>query len=287
MKKFIYTIALVLLVIGACTERVEMSSVYQENILYVYSELTTDTTVHQVELTKSINYFSPDEIPAVSNALVQISDGTVLTTLIENPTKAGVYETAANFYAEVGKTYQLSITNIDIDKDGIDEEYTAESTVLPLSVIDSIQVKYYEPWEGWKVMLYADEPVETDNFYLFKIARNDTLISDTITNFWTSDDRFFNGQRANGSMVQYFDEANNDFLLYADTVCLEMHNVSKGYFNFVNQVQTEMMAKVPMFSGPSANPAGNISNGAVGFFSAHSVGRSERVYHGEIEEVNF
>ena len=63
-------------------------------------------------------------------------------------------------------------------------------------------------------------------------------------------------------------------LVPGDTVTVELNNMGKEYFGFLQEAQAELRGSNPLFSGPPANVKGNISNGAIGFFAAYSVSRA-------------
>jgi len=147
--------------------------------------------------------------------------------------------------------------------------------------VDSVSVTYNDRWDGWEVELYAKEPGETEDFYLFKVYKNGELYTDSLQNYWVTDDKSFNGNSLDGPIVQYFDEEKDEMVADGDLVTLEMAAITKEYYDFINGVLAEVSTKVPIFSGPSANPHGNISNGALGFFSAQAISRGATIYKEE------
>lgn len=287
MKLLKYSIAFlfILNLFYGCTERVEIGlEAAGDPKLVVFSEITNDIKTHAVYLSKSAPYFYNQETPAVSNAIVYISDGTETIELTEDPDQAGAYLTPDDYAGVPGKTYQLSIENVDVNNDGVLETYTAETVMKNTVPVEQVFVKYNSRWEGWEVELYAHEPGETEDFYLFKVYKNGVLYTDTISDYWTTDDKFFNGNTIDGPVVQYFDEEENEIVEKGDVVTLEMAGITKEYYDFINSLEEEVSEKIPLFSGPAANLKGNISNGALGFFSVMAVSRGSCVYQGEVEE---
>jgi len=271
-----------LLLLFSCTERVD----FQLNEpgkphLVVYSEITSDIRQHEVRLSKSAPYFYNQPTKGVSGAVVTIDDGVQTITLKEDPGRPGVYLTPFDYYGVVGRKYRLDISNVDINNDGNMETYWAETTMKSSPPIKAISVVRNNQWKGWDVLIYSEDPANTEDYYLFKIYKNHVLYTDTISEYWTTDDRFFNGQKINGPLVQHFDEEKGEAVHKGDTVVLEMDAITKAYFDYINEVQTEIREKVPLFSGPSANAKGNISNGALGFFAVMDVKRASVVYGGE------
>jgi hypothetical protein len=90
-----------------------------------------------------------------------------------------------------------------------------------------------------------------------------------------TDDKFINGTYANGTSIYFLDQSSEyERLVAGDTVTVELNSLGKEYFNFLQEAQAELRGSNPLFSGPPANVKGNISNGAIGFFSAYSVSRA-------------
>ncbi len=283
MKTIHYIIVVIsILSLSACTEIVDIElEEAGESKLVVFAEITDVPTQHAVYLSKSTSYFYNDESPAVSNAVVSINDGFETIQLTEDFNEPGTYLTPENYAGVTGRTYQLLIENVDIDDNGKTELYTAETEMKPTPPIEDVEVEYNDSWNGWEVKIYTSDPRETDDFYLFKVYKNDVLYTDTISNYWTTDDRFFNGNIINGARVQYFDEDRDEIVDSGDKVTLEMAGITEEYFNFINETIEEVSDNIPMFSGPAANVTGNISNGALGFFAVINLEQNSCIYNGE------
>ena len=90
-----------------------------------------------------------------------------------------------------------------------------------------------------------------------------------------TDDTFFNGVYAAGIIVDYLDQnTDNEKLIHGDTLWVGLNKISREYYSFIQQAQSELRGSNPLFSGPGANVKGNISNGAIGFFAAYPVSRA-------------
>ncbi|MCW0481539.1 DUF4249 domain-containing protein [Gaoshiqia sediminis] len=267
---------------SACTERVEIDlKEAGEPKLVVFAEITNERKAHALYLSRSVPYFYNQEGPVVAGATVRISDGTNTTQLTEDITQPGVYLTPEDFAGIPGFTYRLTIEDVDVNDDGIAETYSAETEMKNTVPVEHITVIYNSRWDGWEVKLYALEPGETTDYYLFKVYKNGVLYTDTIDNYWTTDDKFFNGNKIDGPIVQYFDEEKGEIVNPGDMVTLEMAGITKEYYEFINALQQEVNEKIPLFSGPAANLKGNISNGALGFFAVMPTSRGSTVYRGE------
>jgi hypothetical protein len=144
---------------------------------------------------------------------------------------------------------------------------------LSVTHIDSTSVVFHEDWgdDGvYEVKVFAQEPANEANFYMFNLYRNGRLMSDTISNVVVSDDRYINGSYINGLGAFYLNNSNAWEKLYpGDTIILQMSGITKEYYNFVSEVQSAGF-NIPFFVGPPANVVGNVNNGGVGFFTAYS-----------------
>lgn len=271
IKKSIYLL-LISAILASCTEDidVELDTTYAR--LVVDGSVSADTSRYVIDLTTTSGYFSNIPAPRVVNATVEISDGENTFPLTETiPGISGSYATAADFSGEPGKTYRLSI-NLK-ESIGGKNFYEAKSDLNPVTKIDSVATKLQPDWgpEGiWLIKLWAQEPGDEENYYMFNLYRNGTLLTDTITKKVVADDRFINGNYMNGIDVMYINNANRwETIKPGDTITLQMSGITKEYYNFINQVRQSGFS-IPFFSGPPANVQGNVNNGGVGFFAAWS-----------------
>ncbi len=278
----ILIVLMLLLLCASCTERMNLELKNTDPRLVVEGFITTDTLVHYVRLSQSGDFFSDKQMYGVKDANVSISDGINTITLQESQNVPGYYITPSDFCGVAGRTYSLKIENIDINADGVNEIYTAESYLNPVTQVDSIRLEYEDHWELWKVLLYADEPADIDNYYMFSLIINDSLYTDQLTEVSIADDRFINGNYANGVWVHsIFDNDETLDLIPGDTVTLQMSGITKELYDYILALQNETGINVPLFSGPPANLPGNISNGALGFFRAYSNSYSSTIHTGE------
>ena len=145
--------------------------------------------------------------------------------------------------------------------------------MMHVARLDSIAVDFQPDWGNkgiWEIKLWAQDPGDENNYYMFHYYRNDTLKTDSIWKISLSDDQFFNGNYIHGITCLYIDnEKSWETIHPGDRITLQMSGITKEYYDFVSQVQMAGY-NIPFFSGPPANVVGNINNGAIGFFSAYS-----------------
>jgi hypothetical protein len=272
------------LIYSSCTEEIDVNVDSSETRLSVEATLTSDLKKHFVKLKESSDVFYDQEAIPVQNANISVSDGNTSYIFVES--KPGYYESETAFAGQPGKTYSLSIRNVDVNKDGNLEEYTANSTMRKPYEVDSIRMHYDPEYESdrrgddeekgefWLVSLYMKDDIKTEDFYGFACRRNDVLVHDTITEVLVQKDTYFNGETTKGVDVCEFDQSKPDEILRNnDEVTLETYAIDEAYYDFVYQLQ-EMDEELGMFSGPPGNINSNISNGAIGFFAVYSITRT-------------
>jgi hypothetical protein len=263
----------------SCTEKieVEVDSTYARLVVEGY--VTNDTMAHSVKLSLSGDYFANKAADRISDALVRIDDGERTVELTESRSEPGLYLTAPDYHGIPGKTYTLLISQVDIDGDGEFEEYTAVSELHPVAPMDSIALELFETphFKIFQVLVYALDPPET-NFYAFKVYKNNTLLTDTLSELVVQSDEFFNGNYTYGIPSQFLDQdEEGEVLLKGDTVTFELNGITEEYYQYVIEAQSEVFYQTPVFSGPPANIKSNLSNGALGFFAAYSIERASTI----------
>lgn len=269
----IHTFFLVLISVWifSCTEKidVELDSTFVR--LIVEGNLTTDTMVHQIKLSKTSDYFSNQPAPKVTGAILKISDEEGNEIMLEEK-EDGIYETPPNFFGLSNRTYNLTI---DLQEEiGGFTTYTGSSYIPEVAPIDSIGMEFNTSFgdEGfWIVKLYATDPGGIKNYYQFNVYKNGDLMTDTLDKISFVDDLLFDGNFTFGIGVNFFDnsKANEQFEI-GDTVVLEMGGITKEHYTFMANVTEATSYQNPLFGGPPANPIGNIDNGAFGFFATYS-----------------
>lgn len=275
MKYFRYIIILPLVLLAAisCTERIDIQLDSSFTRLVVEGSITTDTLAHTVRLTSTSSYYYKQPAPMVAGAQLSISDGT--NTYILKEDSAGIYRTEPTVFGVDGRTYTLNIKLAGAI--GGHTDYSAVSTLYPIHPLDSVGLLFHPEWSKkgiWEVKCYVQEPPTID-FYRFMVSRNGVLLTDSLNEWFVTDDKFFNGSYTNGATVAYLRQGSADEgLNKGDTVTVEVNSIGKEYANFLWEAQSELRGSNPLFSGPPSNVKGNISNGAVGFFAAYSATRS-------------
>ena len=271
IRKILYIVIPALLA-AACTEKINVNLDTTYTRVVVDGNIESGTGIYTVVLSKSSDYFANQPAPMVVNAAVTISDGEKNFTMHESrPGVSGVYQTDPTFAGQVGKTYTL---HVDLQEAiaGV-SSLEATSTLPSVTPIDSIGA-VFDPSKGkkgrWTILLWAQEPGNEVNYYLFNLYRNGILLTDTITKKVISDDKFYNGSYMNGVSVMRINNENTWETIYpGDTITLQMSGITKEYYDFISEVDRSGF-NLPFFMGPPANIKGNVNNGGIGFFATYS-----------------
>jgi len=291
--KFNYIIAGLLLatLFTACTTDITIDLKGTTPELVVEGAITTDTMAHNISLKKTSAYFSNLPAEVITGAIVTLSDGVSTITLAEEDQKKGNYQTPANYYGVAGRTYTLTIDNVDVNADGVKESYTASCPINRTVTVDSIEVKKERLFQTdmWALKASFQDPAGESNYYLVRNYRNNVSVSDSIQEWGITGDEFFNGKYLISETMMYFSSTKKDeVLLKGDTVTLELCAITKDYMEYIQEAQDEFRGRNPLFGGQPANIRTNIkqllpvngSGNPHGYFAAYSVSWTNKVYNG-------
>ncbi|MDE6105770.1 MAG: DUF4249 domain-containing protein [Bacteroidales bacterium] len=278
------------LVLGmaACTDEIDIDLKGGDApILVVDARLTTDTIRHTVLLSRSSDYYAPTSADlAVSGATVYITDGERRFDFAEDPASPGVFLSLDTFAGQMGVHYALFIDDVDADRDGKTESYTAESTMPFTNDIDSLQAVYgpamppaivLDPERmGWNILFYAQDLPQKD-YYLSTISVNGVPLYPALTEMTRLSDDFTQGLYIGGLQIYFFADDGEMPLSVGDSVCVEIWNATHDFDEYISDLQNALAPSMPMFGGSPANARGNLSGGAFGFFATYTVRRASVV----------
>lgn len=257
----------------SCREKIELTLDSTYTRLVVEGSITDEAKAHTVMLSLTTDYFYGDAPPVVTGALVEISDGT--QTFILDETEPGIYQTDSTVRGVQGREYTLIISGVDINNDGKPEIYTATDLLKPVMILDSIVIEEQKPVTTppqYKVSGWGQEPPTPDDCYQWVYYINGTLITDTLSKTIFVDDTYVNGSYIPGLTMFMNVHANT-----GDTITVETRSLTRQFYNFIVTVMLETVWNQGGTAGPPANIKGNLSNGALGYFSAYGVSRTSAI----------
>lgn len=249
-KTFAVSFFFILIVCISCdTEKdITLPLIDNSGTLVIEGNVTDDEGPYFVSVTRSLKIFQNEEVPVVDNAIVVLSDNKGQSEVLKF--EDGVYVTD-NFTSHYGDTYSLSVT-----VDG--KNYKATSTMPQLVKLDSLQqIKLANSDGGNRIGILPvfKDPPQQGNYYLFKkygVRKKYAVLSDNLDNGQINKRAIFT----------------NEYFSVNDTVMIEMQSVDGpvyDYFKALANISDEFNE-----NNITSNPPSNISNGALGYFSAHA-----------------
>ncbi|WP_129716061.1 DUF4249 domain-containing protein [Pedobacter sp. SYP-B3415] len=259
-KPHIFLLMLIAAALGfqGCEKVIEIDTTNAEPQLVIEGAITDETTSQVIRLSKSVAYTEQSVFPAVRGATVRVTDnmGTILSFTEAEP---GVYRRL--FRGRSGRSYKLEVT-----AEG--KTYTATSVMPARVVLDSLSIATETFFNEEQKELYVNfkDPAAEANFYHFKMFVNGTQIKRP----FPYNDRFTNG---NNISTQLFYRGDNvESVKTGDVIEVEMQCVDRQMYNYW-YVLTQSSGRGPGGGTTPSNPDSNISGGALGYFSAHTVQR--------------
>lgn len=268
------SIALLALVIGAtaCEEVIELDLESGEPRVVIEGIVTDQPGPYTVTITKSVDFYDRNNFPAGTGATVQISDSegnTDTLTEIED----GVYQT--NTLEGVrGRTY-----NLTVEFEG--QTYTASSTIPEKKTkIDSLVYKFEEESlfykEGYYVTAWFSDVPEVANFFRLNLFINGAPYQQEVdgefvedNNFNLINDKFFEGNQLDW---EFYSE-----LSAGDSIYVELHSVDEATYDYY----TTLVQVIGGGGMAPSNPISNLSNDALGYFGAFSIGSASVIIEGD------
>jgi len=264
----------------SCTASIDLKTNDSDPVVVIYGCLNEQMLHQSIRISSSSPYFEEMQNQTISDAVVTIqSSENKFFELKESAGEKGVYQTVELMAAKPGVTYRLKV-EVDFDEDGVLEVYEASTTMPDHYELDSINIRFQSimGYKHYALDMYGLEGPGED-YYLCRIIVNDTIERFKISQFIPMSDKGFDDEYMDGVVLTYindiedYDEDDDDDYLYVtpgDKITLCTSRIGKGYYDFINQCQKEKNGENPFFGGPASNITTNISNGAVGYFTAFS-----------------
>jgi hypothetical protein len=256
-RSIVLTLCMVL-AIAACKKviNVDLNNVAPQ--IVIEGEITNEQPPYQVKISKTVNFSADNTYPPVSGAIVKVTDSTTGRSFQFNETAPGLY-TTAQLTGIPKHTYVLTVT-----AEG--KQYTASSTMPGTVGLDSVTFAENTDFNNKKeinAVVNFQDPTAAGNNYQF----TETLNGKAVPNIFVFEDRLSNGRY----IVQplYNDSA---YLQKGDTLQLSMFCVDRNIYNYFFTLMN-VTGNNNFQSATPANPNTNISNGSLGYFSAHTVNK--------------
>jgi len=252
------------LALPACKKVIHPDLNHAEPQIVIEGVINSTPGPYHVKISKTVNFESSNIFPPVSGATVRITDSTNGQTAILSESTLGVYSTSA--IAGVPKhTYLLQV-----QAEG--QQYTARSTMPALVPLDSITFVQNLDFNNKSVInavVNFKDPPGLGNYYGFTEFVNRVQMPD----IFVFEDRLSDARYIRQTL---FNDTSR--LHTGDTLVVEMYGVDKNNYDYFNTL-LQVTGNNSFRSATPANPNSNISNGALGYFTARTLTQKKiRVY---------
>jgi len=253
-------------VLASCEKVVDVKLRESDQIVVIEGNVSNIETTHIVRISKTVAFSNNSTDNPQSNAVVRIleenaadnpSSGFVVRPKGERTfteISPGVYQ-IVNYKANPGMKYTLTV-------DFENEHYTASSIMPQPILIDSIGTVTESVFgdEEKTVGLVFQDPPGVKNYFRYLVTVNG-VPSNLVFAF---NDKFNDGKKVQRNL--YHEDLE---LVRGDAVMVEQQCIDGAVYAYFNGILSNN-------SGAAApgNPKSNFSNGALGYFSAHTIARA-------------
>ncbi len=251
MKKILYLIILAAF-IASCEDVIDikLNSVNPEVVIEGVVRMDEYATVL---ITKTKDFDSNNNYTPIRDARVVIKDDAGNTEELK-PNASGRY-VATSIRGIEKRTYNLSVEYKD-------KSYTATTYMPPRVEIDSITVFYFPVADTYYPQVHFVDPRGDENkYYRFAFAINGEWLKNVNKPVMSTE--YMDGNVIRDPVFVHYDDGNEDDVIEnGNLVTLEMQCIDKATYYFLQTLSNADMA--------AANPTGNITGGALGYFGAFS-----------------
>ena len=247
-----------LLLFYSCEKVIDIK-VKDSDVKYVIEGIITTGPGCKVYITRTKPFNEDNDFSNVSGATVKVKDNIIEHVLTESA--PGVYETPL-INGTPGHLYQLAVTINN-------QVFTAACTMPQSVVMDTLYISP-GPFGQFKFATVSfKDPAGVNNGYRFVQYKN--AVKDPMI-FWENDE-FTDGQESVVQLDTGVDEKDDPRAINSgDEVTIEMHSLDDVIYKYWYSLRSGGGDGTSNTAAP-ANPVTNITGGALGYFSAHTVDR--------------
>jgi hypothetical protein len=241
----------------ACKKLVDLNLDQGKQQLIIEGNIDNHAGVQSVRISRSLPVSASNNFPGVSGASVRVSDN-LGNSFRFNETSPGVY-TLFNVAGHSGRTYTL---NVIVDG----QTYTAKSTMpnpVPLDSLTASEDQFGNEKRTTVAVNYKD-PAQVLNYYLFKMTINGIRV----TRIFSDSDFFTDGRVVKRDL--YLTSNDEVEIMPKDNVGIEMQCIDLPVYTYWRTMEQQYSSGNPNDVTTPSNPPNNLSNNALGYFSAHT-----------------
>lgn len=250
-----YNFWFLILMTVACKKVITLNLKNTSPQIVIQGIVTNNPGPYTVQISKTVDYAVQNIFPPVTGALVIIKDNTINITDTLQETSPGIYTTDTLLQGTPEHTYTLFVL-----AEG--RQYLASSTMPQQVSLDTIGFMNTTlvATNVLNAIPSFQDPAGIDNYYVFLQSSNKPQSN----KIFTLSDRLSDGKYIT---IPLFND--KSYFNTGDTVWLEMRCVDKESYHYFNEL-SHLTNPADLPTAP-ANPTSNISNNALGYFSACTV----------------
>jgi len=252
---------LIILVSGliSCKQVIDINVSSASSLLVIEGNVTDQLGTQTVTLSRSVDYNSTNVFPTVSGAVITINESTGVNYKLTE-TSPGTY-IVNRLKGKTGEAYTLNVV-----LNG--QSYTATSIMPPAVPLDSLTLveQAFGSRTVKTVAVNFRDPPGISNQYKFVMYINGVQVK----RIFTQNDVYTDG---NNIVIMLYQDID---LKKGDRVDVDMQCIDAPIYNYWNSLSNQG-GNGPQNSATPANPPSNISNNALGYFSAHTIQRKSTI----------
>jgi hypothetical protein len=256
MKITNLTAVILSLLLFSCKKIVTLKLNNAPAAIVIQGEVTNNSGPYYVTINRPVDFYADNTFPPVSGAAVVITSNSGQTDSLTE-LSPGIYGTHT-LQGAPGEQYNLSVTVGGVN-------YTAASTMPSTVNLDSISFVSNSGFGRKRISAVANfqDPRGEKNYYQFIEYING--VRDT-KDLFLFDDRLSDGRYIENTLFN-----DSSYMQQGDDVEVDLQCIDSAVYNYFFQLFTSGGAGSFNTSASPANPTSNISNGAYGYFSAHTI----------------
>jgi hypothetical protein len=254
--KILFYFAATLLLATSCQKVVTLDLKETAPQLIIEGNLADDGRPCTVLLSRSVSYTQTNSFPAVSGAVVTLSDDAGGLEILAETSTPGQYR-GRTVLGQSGRRYTLRV-----EAEG--KPYVAVSTLPALVPFAGLRAQKAAIGDRIQALPEFTDPAGGRNYYLFRQYRNGRLNK----SIYLQNDEFTDGKPNNRGLGGRNSEDIDD-LVAGDSLRVEMQNVDFDTYEYFRTLNLTLQGGGMATASP-ANPKTNFSGNVLGYFSAHT-----------------
>jgi hypothetical protein len=253
-----------LLTFFSCKKVINVDINNASSQIVITGEVTNASGPYTVSISSTVNFSADNNFPSVSGALVIISDNYGLKDSLSE-ISPGVYATHTYWHGQPGNIYTLNVSSSG-------KNYTAVSPMPQPVNLDSVSFQQSLRGGGKRVIEAVanfQDPAGVANYYQFAESINDTVLNKVF---------IFSDRLSDGKYIsQALDDDSTD-LENGNQLTFSMYCIDENVYQYLYELR-QLQDANPFNEATPANPDSNISGGALGYFSAHTIQTKQLTVH--------